>query len=152
MPLIIFFAQRSQHAGAQNYLSLIVGLTTLTIIIAAWFGTNLTYKVQPADILCLCVSVFAVVLWLATGKSVIAIIASILAGTYASILTLIHGYCHPEQENVFPFVCGVFSSLITIFTMEAISLQSAAFAVYLCVTNAALVFVMAVLPQISKSQ
>jgi hypothetical protein len=152
IPLIMFFAQRSQGVGQQSYLSLIVGLTPLAIIIAAWFGTNLRYKIQKADLLCLGASLAAIILWLITGNSIIAIVLSILAGTYASMLTFMHGYHHPEQENALPFMCGVISAITTLLTTQKFDLQSTGFAVYLLLSNAALVFVIAVLPRVRNYQ
>jgi len=150
IPLIMFFAQRAGGTGSQSYLSLAVGLTPILVVFSAWLGTHLSYKVKPADLVCIAICVIALILWALTGKSIVAVIISIIAGSYASLLTLLHGYHHPEEENVVPFVCGIISAAITLLTMQSFYFMAGAFAIYLLISNAALAFVIGAFPRLKK--
>ena len=149
-PIIIFAVQRSQGVDLQALLSLAVGLSPVIIVISALVKANGKFKPAKLDIICAVIASSALAVWLITGKANLAIILSILAGCAAGLPTLMKAYSKPKSESAVPFICGSVSAIITLLTLQTFSLDDAAFAVYLLISNLILVFFIAIRPHLSS--
>jgi hypothetical protein len=138
IPIVTFFAQQSQGGSIQSMLSLAVGLSPLLIIICALIKKHFILEFTRTNIACLAISSIAILLWMVSGNENIAIILSIVAGLVAGIPTLIHGYNHPTEENTSPFMLGIVAAAITLLTLDSFSMNTAAFASYLFISNSIL--------------
>lgn len=134
-PLIMFFAQRSEGSGIQSMFSLVTGLMPFVVLAAARIGSRLRFAVGRIDIVCALVSVTALMAWFITGEGAVAIWLSILAGSFASLPTLLKGYRQPETERSAPFVAGVAAAVITLLTVPEFSFETAAFPLYVITSN-----------------
>lgn len=138
IPIVTFFAQQSQGASMQSMLSLAVGLSPLLIIVCALIKQHFILEFTKINIVCLAISVTAILLWVLSGNESAAIILSITAGLVAGIPTLIHGYTAPDEENLTPFIFGIVSAFLTLLTLTTFSLTTAGFASYLLISNSIL--------------
>lgn len=137
-PLIAFAAQLGEGVVWQALMTFMVGFGPLLIFIASFMNKKAFWDITKLDVACGIISIFALVLWFATGTGTVAIVFSILADLIAGIPTLIKAFNQPETEHHSVFRNGALSAAITLLTLKTWTVASAAFAMYIFVICAVL--------------
>lgn len=116
-PTVAFIGEISQHVGLLSIQTLIQGILPFLIFLASFTSKKAAWKLTKFDLLCGCLSVIGLTLYLITRIGNVAIIFSILADGLAALPTVIKAYRFPESEVAWPWfvtAVGVFISLLTI--------------------------------------
>jgi hypothetical protein len=137
-PLIGFFAQISQGVGLIAVLTFVIAFGPFLVLAASFINKQSYWKITTFDLACGGISVLALILWLATGQGVIAILLSMVADFTAGIPTVVKSYTNPETESSGAYFAGIFSAGITFFTIRNWNVATYAFPVYLFVMCAIL--------------
>lgn len=130
-PLIAFSAQFGEGVGWASLMTFMVGFGPLLIFAASFVNRKAYWKITRLDIICGAISVLALVLWLATGTGLIAIIFSIIADLVAAVPTLIKSFKEPETEHPSVFRNGAISATITLLTISDWQFVNYGFALYI---------------------
>ena len=130
-PLIAFAAQRTAGIGWQSILTFVVGFSPLMVFISSFLTKKAYWRITRFDLFCGAISVIALVLWLATGKGLLAIMLSIVADLMAGIPTLTKTWRAPETEHYGTMVGGTLNGAITLLTVRVWSPENYAFALYI---------------------
>ena len=136
-PLIAFTAEVQQGVGWQASLTFIVGFNPLMIFLASFFNKKSTWKISKFDLVCGCLSVLGIILWLITKVGNIAIALSIAADALAGVPTIVKAYRAPETESSLIYLLSGINAVITLATIDQWNFQHYAFPVYimlLCIT------------------
>ncbi len=137
-PLIAFFAQLKEHVGWVALTTLMAGLMPLLILIASIFNKKSYWKLSSIDYICGLISVLALVLWLVTGKGLLAITFGILADFVAALPTLKKSFYQPGTEHHTIFLLASISAIITLLTISNWRVENYIFALYLLVIDVVL--------------
>lgn len=131
-PLIAFFAQVGEGVSLQeSLLTFMAGFVPVLILLASFLHKNAYWKIGKLDIVCGILSLGGLVLWLATGTGVIAIVFAILADFLAALPTIIKSYHFPETEDWTLYFFQTISALIALLVIRDWSVQTVAFPLYL---------------------
>lgn len=131
IPLIAFLAQIDEGVGRQSLLTAVVGVGPLLILCASFTNKGAYWRISKFDISCGTLSILAMVLWLATGNGLTAILLSIVADLIAGAPTFIKSYYFPETENSIVFRNGAIGSGITLLTIDHWTPAVYSFALYI---------------------
>ena len=130
-PLIAFTAEVQQGVGWQASLTFIVGFNPLMIFLASFFNKKSTWKISKFDLVCGCLSVLGIILWLITKVGNIAIGLSIAADALAGVPTIVKAYRAPETESSLIYLLSGINAVITLATIDQWNFQHYAFPVYI---------------------
>lgn len=130
-PMIAFAAQVREGVGTAAVLTLAVGLCPLAVFIAGLRKGD--FKPSRFDALCGSASIVALILWQVTGNGAVAVGLSIVADGLAATPTLLKAYRDPQSESPFLFLLFAISATITLLTINAWSLESSGFSLYILV-------------------
>lgn len=139
-PLIATFAALSKGVTWAVLPVFMSGFVPLCILIASFFSRKAYWKLTSFDYFCGFFSALALVLWLITKEANIAIIFAIAGDGFASVPTLKKAWTNPETESVMPFVTGMASALTTFAAIKDWVFPQYAFATYLVVVDACIIF------------
>jgi hypothetical protein len=73
-PMIGFAAQLSQGVGLQSIFTFAIGFGPLLVLIASFVNRKAYWKLTTFDLLCGSISLVALVLWVATGEGLVALV------------------------------------------------------------------------------
>lgn len=135
IPMIALFAQIGE--GVSLYIVLMtfmVGFGPMLVLIASFINEKSYWKISKLDYICGALSVLAVILWLITGKGIVAIAFSILADLIASVPTLIKSYKDPDSEYHGSYRNGAISAVITMLTIKNWTFAAYGFSLYMFLT------------------
>ncbi len=118
VPLVTYFAQRSEGAGVQIYYTLIIALMPLLIFASSFVDKKAYWKITKFDLACGALSVVALVFLLITGKGIPALILSLVADFFAALPTIIKSYKHPESETPIAYMFEVIGSIVVLLTIQ----------------------------------
>lgn len=130
-PLIAFSAQISSGVRWEALMTFMTGFGPLIIFTASFINPKAYWEISAFDIACGVASLLAIILWLASGSAVWAIIFSILADILAAIPTIVKSYKAPETENSIAFRNGAISATITLLAVQNWKPANYAFATYI---------------------
>lgn len=133
-PLIAFMAELSEGVGIQSLQTFIVGFGPLMIFLASFVNRKSVWQITPFDIICGCISVAALILWLLTNEGVIAVALSIAADGFAAIPTIVKAWKVPESESSLIFLLAAINAAITLLTFDHITFIGVGFATYILLT------------------
>lgn len=135
IPLISFFAMRSEGIGISSYLTLSTGLIPLLIFITSFLNPKAYWSLSVFDYFCGFISILGIILWLIFQSGNIAIFASIVADGFAAIPTLKKSYTNPETESAIPYFATVLAIILTLFTLKEFTFTSSGFITYILIVN-----------------
>ena len=130
-PLIAFAAEIGQGVGLRSLMTFMVGFGPLMVFIASFLNRKAYWQITPLDIVCGCLSVAALILWLLTRVGNVAIILSIASDLLASVPTIIKSYREPDTEHPDVFRNGALSAAITLLTVKEWTLANYGFPLYI---------------------
>lgn len=139
-PLITFAAQLSEGVGVASTLTLAVGVGPIFVILASFISRDAYWAMLPFDWACGSLSVSALVLWWFTGSGAVAVALSIVADAFAALPTLVKAWRRPETENTLAYVLGSVGAFTTLLSVDALTFESAAFALYVTITMGTIAF------------
>ncbi len=142
IPLIAFFAQRSQGVGLQTLMTFSVGFIPLFVLIASFLNSKAVWKLGKLDFFCGFLSLLGVVLWWLTKEGNIAIMFSIAADCLAAIPTVIKSYTHPQSESINNYFAAMLNSILTILTIKSFNFTNSSFAFYIFFINSLIFFLL----------
>jgi hypothetical protein len=119
---------------------LIAGFLPFIVFVASFVDRQAYWKLTSFDIGCGVLSLMALVLWLLTRQSDLAIILAVAADVFASIPTVVKAWKFPETETGLAFILYSISFVIVIPAITVWDIQNTAFPIYLVLINALLVF------------
>ena len=134
-PMIGFAAQLSQGVGWQSILTFSIGFGPALVLTASFLNRKAYWKLTKFDLLCGSISLAALILWILTGKGLVAIILSTVADFFAAMPTIKKSYQEPDSESGWPYLMGSVAAIITLLTIEVWTFSNAAFAVYVLFTD-----------------
>lgn len=132
-PLVAFFAQIKSGVGIQSLMTLMVGISPLSIFIASFFNKDSVWKLTKFDLVCGGLSFAGFILYLATKDAVLAVAFSIVADGLASLPTIKKSFFNPETESIAPYLTSAISALITILTLKNWEVIYAGFPIYILI-------------------
>jgi hypothetical protein len=115
------------------------GFTPLLILLATAFNKKSHWQLKTFDYVCFAISLFALVLWAATGNPNLAILFAIISEAAATTPTLIKCYKHPKTETFSTYVSALFVAITVFFGITTFSFTSLAFPIYLLISDILLV-------------
>ncbi len=146
-PGLAFAAQIKSGVGLPALFTFTTFFMPFLITVASFIKRKAIWQLTRTDYVCGMLSVAGLVLWLVTGKGVIAITAGILSDAFAAIPTLIKSYRNPETENWKGFATGATGAFITLLTIDSYNFENSAFALYILCICLLLVFLIALRPK-----
>ncbi|MCX6791908.1 MAG: hypothetical protein NT149_02620, partial [Candidatus Gottesmanbacteria bacterium] len=111
------------------------GFIPLLVFIASFFNKKAVWRLGWLDFTCGGLSIFGLLLWLATRVGNIAIIFSILADVLAAVPTIIKSYRAPQSESYGIYFAGLIGVVITLLTITTWNFATWGFPIYLVVIN-----------------
>ena len=138
-PLIATAASISDGVGWAVVPVFMSGFGPLLVFIASFVNKNAYWKLEKFDYLCGIFSCIALVLWLITQNTIVAICFAILSDFSALVPTLIKAWKYPETETVHAFSGGLFSALTSFPVIQTWTFSSYAFPLYLVCANAIMI-------------
>lgn len=115
------------------------GFSPLLIFIFSFVAKNAHWKLEPFDYVCGICSALALILWAITKDANFAILFAILSDAAAAVPTVIKSWTHPESENIYPFLTGLFSAATAFLAINTWTFSSYAFPIYLEVVNVVII-------------
>jgi hypothetical protein len=140
IPMVAFFAQRSQGVEMQSLMTFSVGFIPLFVLLASFFNAKAVWKLGKFDFICGFLSLLGILLWYITKEGNIAIIFSIAADFLAAIPTVIKSYTHPQSESINNYFAAILNSIITILTIKKFDFANSSFAFYILFINSFIFF------------
>jgi len=141
-PMIAFAAELKQGVGITALMTFSQGFFPILILLASFVNKRAVWKITKFDVICGCLSVLGLVLWLITKVGNLAIIFSILADGLAAIPTIVKSYKDPDSEVAWPWLATGIGSFITLLTVKEWTFANYGFILYImlmCVTIFSLV-------------
>lgn len=136
-PMLGFFAQLQEGVGLQAVLTFSVGFGPLLIFIGSFVNKQSYWKSTKLDYGFGVLALVGLILWIATGKGVYAIVFAILADLLAGVPTLMKAYTNPESENGTAFGLGIINATIVLLTITDWRIEEYGFVMYIlliCIT------------------
>jgi hypothetical protein len=146
-PMIGFAAQLSQGVGLESIFTFAIGFGPLLVLIASFVNRKAYWKLTTFDLWCGSISLVALVLWVATGEGLVALVLSIVADFFAAIPTVKKSYFNPESESGYPFLLGAFATVLTLLTISVWTVSSSAFGIYVLLMDS-LIAVLVLFPKL----
>jgi hypothetical protein len=134
-PLIAFAAQIKQGVGLVSLMTFSTGFLPITIFAASFVNKKAEWKITRFDLVCGCLSIFGLVLWLITKVGNIAIFFSIVADGLAAIPTLVKAYKYPDTELAWPWIATVLGVILTLLTLTEWTFANSGFIIYILIIN-----------------
>ncbi|HUD06961.1 MAG TPA: hypothetical protein VMR34_03680 [Candidatus Saccharimonadales bacterium] len=134
-PLISYFSQRTSGGGIQTLYTLAIGAMPFVILGASFLDKKAYWAITKFDLVCGGVSVIALILLVATGNGLLALVLSIIADMFASLPTIIKSYKHPQTETTVSYGIEIAASIIVILTIHHWIFVNYIFAIYILLSN-----------------
>ncbi len=116
------------------------GFSPLLIFIFSFVSKKAYWKLESFDYICGICSALALILWAITKNADLAILFAIISDGAAGIPTIMKSWTHPETENGYPFLTGLFSALAAFLAIQVWTFSAYAFPLYLVAANIVLLF------------
>lgn len=140
IPMVAFAAQIKEGVGVQSLLTFSIGFIPLIIFAASFINKKAYWKISRLDKACGAFSVLGILLWIATGQGIMAILFSLLADGMAAVPTIIKAFKVPETESYIAYFLTTIASIITILTIKDWNFATYSFPIYIFVINLLLAF------------
>ena len=137
-PLLAASAQFREGVGLIALSTFMNGFMPLLVLIASLMNKKAFWQASRFDYLCGSVSLFALILWLSTGKGLLAILLSVLADLMAALPTISKSFYQPETEHSITFLLAFIASSLTLLTIKDWKAENYAFALYIVIVTALL--------------
>jgi hypothetical protein len=134
-PFIATAAALSSGVGWAVLPVFMSGAMPFTIFTASFLTKKAYWKLSSFDYFCGALSILALILWLVTQNSSLAIVFAIGSDASAAIPTLTKAWSYPETESAWPFTLGVFNAATSFTVLQLWSFNELAFPLYLVVIN-----------------
>lgn len=117
-PLIAFVIEVQEGAGLASVMTLVIGLVPIAVLVASTRNAQAMWNLGPFDITCGAMSVFGLIVWLASSQPTVGLVAQVLADTVAALPTLRKAWTNPETESAAVFYAGAANGGITLLTLN----------------------------------
>jgi YVTN family beta-propeller protein len=144
---LAFFGQLSEGVGLAVVLTLSVATIPTLIFFGSFIG-GAYWKFSKLDVVCLALSLVALVGWQLTASGLVAIVLSIAVDLLAGVPTLVQAWKEPESESHIAYTAGMFNAACTLLTLTTFTIATAAFAIYFFSLCATISFLLLVTPRL----
>jgi hypothetical protein len=145
-PLIAFAAQINQGVGILALTTFMMGFGPIIILVVSFFK-HAIWKIELFDIICGCLSLLGLALWLITQVGNLAILFSIVADALAAVPTFRKSFVAPETEDYRTYLLGALSAAITLLAISNWTFAFYGFPLYILLINSVLVFIIRFMPK-----
>ena len=139
-PFIGVFMMHRGGAGLSVFTTFMAGFTPLLVVIASFWNKKSYWKITPFDLLCGLFSLAAITYWVLAKDPIISLYFAIVADLFAGAPTIVKSWKYPNTENITPYVCGLFNSVIAFLTMRDATFASYGFPLYLFLINVVIIY------------
>jgi len=139
VPIIAALATNSTGFTWSSLYVFAAGLMPLTIFFVSFTNKNSYWRLKKFDYICGAFAILALIIWLTTKNSTVAIIFSLIADFLAGLPTLIKIYNHPETETIKSYVICLFGQVLNLFAIKTWHFTEYAFPIYLVIFTSILV-------------
>lgn len=140
IPLIGVFLQLRAGAGTSVIPVLLAGIFPLIYFFVSLSRGNSYWKISRLDIVCGIFSVCAVVLWIITQNTGLALFFVVLADGLAAVPTIVKTWKFPETESVSGYLPGVINNIIGLLVITNWSFSIYSFSLYIIILNTSIIF------------
>lgn len=144
---LAFFGQLAEGVGLAVVLTLSVATIPTLIFFGSFIG-GAYWKFSKLDIVCLSLSLVALIGWQLTASGLVAIVLSIAVDLLAGIPTIVQAWREPESESHIAYTAGMFNAACTLLTLTEFTIASAAFAIYFFSLCSLISFLLLVTPRL----
>jgi hypothetical protein len=134
-PMLGFAAQINKGVGIQAAMTLSVALGPLFVLAASFISKHAQWKITRFDIICGTMALLGLMLWIATGEGLFALVLSIIADLFAGLPTVVKAWNHPETESPLPFGLAAIAALLTLATIRNWQFETYSFSLYILLMN-----------------
>jgi hypothetical protein len=135
IPLITFVAEQSEQVGIQSLLVLAASLGPLAVVVVAGLYVRRYWHISAGSVLCGCLALAALGVWLATRDGRYGVALSVLADLGAALPTLAKAIRVPESESGLVFFLGAVGGAIVVSTLGRWTVASGMFPTYVVILN-----------------
>lgn len=129
-PLLGFGVQLRLGVGTVAVMTLVIGVGPLIILISSYSKTASGWKLGRFDYACGSLSAMGLAVWLTTGHGGASILLFVAADLLAGLPTIRKAWLAPHSESASLFLAGFVNSCITLATLDALTVETAAFPLY----------------------
>jgi hypothetical protein len=141
-PMIAFAAQLSEGVGLPALMTFMTGFCPLMIVAVSFANPAAYWRARRRDLLCLGISLAALVGWGLTRHGAVAIALALVADFSAGVPTIAKAWRHPGTETPVAFAATATSALITLACLSVWRFETFAFPLLiLCVSGTIFVLV-----------
>jgi hypothetical protein len=134
-PLIAFAGQLSEGVGISSLMTLVTGLCPLVIVALSFTNPGAYWAVRRRDLVCLGISLAALVGWAVTRHGAVAIALALVADLAAGLPTVTKAWRRPETETRITFLATAVAALITLATLTDVRFETVAFPLLILVVS-----------------
>lgn len=138
-PLIGTFLQLKAEAGLYVLPVFLAGFMPLVIFFVALSRKDRHWKTTHFDIFCGIFSFVALILWVLTRETGVAIFFAILADGLAAVPTLIKSWKFPDTETAVGYLPGIFNNILGLLVIKTWMFSTYSFGLYFIVLNTTLI-------------
>ncbi|MBU6233707.1 MAG: hypothetical protein KJS64_05600 [Acidobacteria bacterium] len=117
-PLLAFVIEVQEGAGLASVMTLVIGLVPIAVLLASTRNPQSVWKLGPFDVTCGVISIFGLIIWLASSQPTIGLIAQVAADSVAALPTLRKAWVNPSSESAVVFYAGAANGGITLLTLD----------------------------------
>lgn len=139
-PFIGVFLQLKAGAGLSVIPIFMAGFVCLLVLIAAVIKRNAFWKLTIFDIACGISSLLALILWVLTQNTDVAIVFAILADGLAGVPTIIKSWKFPETEKGAGYMPGIFNNTVGLLIIRKWTFSIYSFSIFLLAENLIILF------------
>ncbi|MCX6752326.1 MAG: hypothetical protein NTZ87_02385 [Candidatus Nomurabacteria bacterium] len=134
-PFAGFFLQIKAGAGISASGVFLAGFFPLLTVIVCLFRKNSYWKINSFDVLCGCLSIFTLVVYILTNNVGFSIIFAILSDALAFIPTFVKSWKFPETENSSTYIGGLTNNFLSLMILKNWTFSIYSFPLYLVLAN-----------------
>ncbi len=118
----------------------LAGFLPLFVLVGSFWNKKSEWHIGVFDVLCGLLSVLALILWMLIHQPLLALLFSAIGDFFAYIPTMKKAWTHPETEHGLPYITGILSTILILFSAPVWNVQNCGFQLYLIVANSMLLF------------
>lgn len=117
-PLLAFIIEVQEGAGLASVMTLVIGVIPIAVLLASTRNPKSMWNLGPFDITCGAISIFGLVVWLASSQPTVGLVAQVVADSVAALPTLRKAWMSPASESAAVFYAGAANGGITLLTLD----------------------------------
>lgn len=145
IPVITFFAQLDKGVGLVSVVTLVLGVTNISIMAISIYKNGLMAHLTTSTICCALAAGGGVVMWLITKEPEAAIVCSIIADIFACMPTLAKTYFNHKSEYAPPYLLSAIVMALTLGSVQSWHFAAYGFALYGLISNM-IIYMLAITP------